>query len=133
MQKQHSLLSLPFNCKQMNKKILLDYTCPDQIWSGTVPVQTVPVQFGSDATPCVHTCSGTVPIHLSALQTERCKKGLYRNNLFLNEPHKILGLIGTDQYGTSDTLTDVDRWSCTVPVSYRSKNARMDRVTEDQF
>ena len=34
--------------------------------------------------------SGRVPIRLSTLQTERTK--LYRNSLFRNEPHKILGL-----------------------------------------
>ena len=32
----------------------------------------------------------TEPIHLSTLQTEWTK--LYRNSLFRNEPHKILGL-----------------------------------------
>ena len=28
----------------------------------------------------------------------------------------------------SDTITDVDRWSGTVPVPYQSKNTSMDRV-----
>ena len=71
----------------------------------------------------LHTCSGTVPIHLSTLQTERTK--LYRNSLFWNENHKILSP-GTVQM--SDTFTDVDRWRGTVPIPYQSKTTCMDRV-----
>ena len=98
--------------------------------SGSVPYRYKLFRYSLDRyiTVCVHIWSGTVPIHLSTLQTERTK--LYRNSLFRNEPHKILGF-GSDRYGMSDAFTDVDRWINTVPVPYRSKNASIVLIHRD--
>ena len=95
--------------------------------SGSIPYRYKLFRCSLDRyiTVCVHTCSGTVPIHLSPLQTERTN--LHRNSLFRNGPHKILGL-RSDRYGMSDAFTDVDRWINTVAVPYLSKNASMDRI-----
>ena len=60
------------------------------VWIGTEQRVSIPV---------------LVSIHLSTLQTEQTK--LYRNSLFRNEPHKILGL-GSKRYGLSDIFLDVD-------------------------
>ena len=57
------------------------------------------------------------PVHITNWADQ-----LFRNNSFRNEPYKILGL-RSERCGMSDTFTDVDRWSGTVPLLYG-----MDRV-----
>ena len=58
--------------------------------SGAVPYRYKLFRYSLDryGPACVHTCSGTVPYHLSTLRTGRTN--LYRNSLFRNEPYKIL-------------------------------------------
>ena len=75
--------------------------------SGAVPYQYKLFRYSYDryGTTCAHTCSRTVPIHLSTLQNERSK--LYRNGLFWDVPHKRLGH-GAERNGMTNTFTDVD-------------------------
>ena len=67
--------------------------------SGAVPYRYKLFRYSLDryGPACVHTCSGTVLIHLSILWTEQTK--LYRNSLFRNEPYKLLGF-GSERIGT---------------------------------
>ena len=67
--------------------------------SGAVPYKYKLFQYSLDryGTACIHTCSGTVPPHLSTLQTKRTK--LYQYSLYRDETHKILGL-RSEQNGT---------------------------------
>ena len=101
--------------------------------TGAVPYRYKLFRYSLDryGPACAHTCSGTVPIHLSTLRTERTK--LYRNSLFRNDPFKLLSL-GSERNGTEWAI-HLQIWtggavgyrSGTV---YRSKNASMDRVLE---
>ena len=81
------------------KESLDKQVCYTLSTSGAVPYRYKLFRYSLDryGPACVHTCSGTVPIHLSILQTERTK--LYRNSLFRNEPYKLLGL-GSERIGT---------------------------------
>ena len=62
--------------------------------SGAVPYWYKLFRYSLDlyGTTPIHTCTGTVPVCLSTLRTERTK-------LHRNEPHKILGL-GSESNGT---------------------------------
>ena len=93
---------------------------PIHIWSGTVPVQTVPVQFGS--------VRDRVRPYLIRNDTTCPHYKLSGPNFTRIIPQNTGSRIGTERYRMSDSFTDVDRWSGTVPITYRSKNARMDWV-----
>ena len=75
--------------------------------SGAVPYRYKLFRYSLDryGTTCVYTCSGTGPIHLSTLQTERTK--LYQNSLFRSDNYKIytLSILAfLDRYGTGTVL-----------------------------
>ena len=94
--------------------------------SGAVPYRYTLFRYSLDryGTACVHTCSGTVWIHLS---TSHYKLS-YPNcivSLLWDGPHMILGL-GSAQIGTESAIF-FQMWTGGA-VPYRYKNHNMDRV-----
>ena len=100
---------------------------PVHIWSGTVSVQTVPIQFGSVRTrvrPYLFRNGTIPPVNIRNWADQSVPEQVAPERALQNTGSRI----GTERYGMSVTFTDMDRWSGTVPVPYRSKNASMDRV-----
>ena len=94
-----------------DRKIIMSGT----VWIGTEPCASIPVPERYRSTCPHYKLSGPIYTRIVSYTTER-------------DPQITGSRIGTERYRMSDSFTDVDRWSASVPIPYRSKISSMDRV-----